>query len=75
MAEPMNEREALRRWAETWKEVAPRLEEIHRREIQEADNLRVLALLEEAFNQALKLPPRLSSGLVEMQKLLAKLPH
>jgi hypothetical protein len=36
--------------------------------------LKVLAALEGAFNHALRtMPPRASSGLVEMQKWLAKL--
>jgi hypothetical protein len=70
----MDEREMLHRWVETWKEAGPQLEAIRRREIREADNLKVLAALEGAFNHAVRsLPPRPSSGLVEMQQWLAKL--
>lgn len=70
----MDERETIERWVRTWKEAGPQLEAIRRREIQEADNLKVLASLEGAFNHALRtLPPRPSSGLVEMQAWLAKL--
>jgi hypothetical protein len=69
----MEERELVRRWVETWKAAGPELEAIRRREVREADNLKVLAMLEGAFNQALLLPTRESSGLVEMQALLAKL--
>jgi len=70
----MDQNETLRRWVETWKEAGPQLEAIRRREIREADNLQVLAVLEGAFNHALRtLPPRPSSGLVEMQQWLAKL--
>lgn len=69
----MNERELLQRWVETWKRAGPELEAIRRREIREADTLQVLALLEDAFNQALTLPPRESSGLVEMQACFRKL--
>ncbi len=70
----MDERETMQLWVRTWKEAGPRLEAIRRREIQEADNLKVLASLEGAFNHALRsMPPRPSSGLVEMQKWLAKL--
>ena len=65
----------IRRWVQTWKQAGPELEAIRRREIAEADNLQVLALLEGAFNHALLLPPRSSSGLVEMQRVLAKLPR
>ena len=72
----MEERDLLRRWVETWEEAAPHLQAIRRREIQEADNLKVLALLEGAFNHALRtLPPRPSSGMVEMQQWLKKLPR
>ena len=70
----MNEREAMRRWVETWKEAGPLLEAIRRQEIQQADNLQVLASLECAFNQAVReMPLRPSSGLVEMQRWFAKL--
>jgi hypothetical protein len=69
----MDERETLRRWVETWKEAGPKLDAIRRREIREADNLKVLAMLESAFNHARTLPPRPSSGMVEMQKWLVKL--
>jgi hypothetical protein len=65
----------IRRWVKTWKEAGPELEAIRRRELAEADNLKVLALLEDAFNHAITLPPRPSSGLVEMQKFLARLPQ
>jgi hypothetical protein len=66
----------MRRWVQAWKEAGPELEAIRRREIREADNLKVLAMLEGAFNHALRtMPPRESSGLVEMQRLLAKLPR
>ncbi|MFN0166253.1 MAG: hypothetical protein ACKV22_07460 [Bryobacteraceae bacterium] len=72
----MDERETLRRWVQTWKEAGPELEAIRRREIREADNLKVLALLEGAFNHAARtMPLRESSGLVEMQRWFAKLPR
>ena len=64
----------MRRWVETWKEAGPELEAIRLREVREADNLKVLAMLEGAFNQALRtMPPRASSGMVEMQRWFAKL--
>ena len=49
----MDEREMLHRWVETWRDAGPQLEAIRRREIQEADNLKVLAALEGAFNHPL----------------------
>lgn len=70
----MDEREAIRQWVETWKRAAPELEAIRHREIRDADNLKVLESLESAFNHAVhSLPPRESSGMVEMQRLFAKL--
>jgi hypothetical protein len=70
----MDEREMMRRWVETWKQAGPELEAIHRCEVEQADNLRVLATLERAFNHALRtLPPRPSSGMVEMQEWFGKL--
>jgi len=70
----MDDHEALRRWVETWQRAGPELEAIRRKEIKEADNLQVLAILERAFNHALRtLPPRHTSGLVDLHKRLAKL--
>ena len=69
----MEERDQIRLWVETWKKAGPELEAIRRREIAEADNLLVLAALEGAFNQAIRLPPRTSSGMVEMQACFRKL--
>jgi len=64
----------IRRWVEAWKNAAPVLEELRRKEIREGDNLQILASLEGAFNQALHSQPmRTSSGMVEMQKWFAKL--
>jgi L-amino acid N-acyltransferase YncA len=59
---------------ETWEKAGPELEAIRIREIREADNLKVLEMLEGAFNHAARtLPPRPSSGMVEMQAWFAKL--
>ena len=70
----MEDRETLRRWAEIWKGAAPELEAIRREEVRKADNLQVLALLEPAFNHAVRnLPPRAESGMVEMQAYFHKL--
>ena len=70
----MTEREMIRRWAQTWKEAGPELEQIRLREVRDEDNLRSLKLLARAFNQATSTqPPDESSGLVEMQRHLAKL--
>jgi len=72
----MDDEEKIRRSVQVWKDAAPVLDAIRHREIREADNLEVLKTLESAFNHALRtLPPRPSSGLVEMQKWFAKLPR
>lgn len=64
----------IRRWVENWEEAGRRLEEVRRQKIREADNVKVLALLEEAFNHALRTrKPRPWSGMVEMQDWFAKL--
>jgi hypothetical protein len=69
----MEERELIRQWVETWKRAGPELEAIREREIREADNVQVVAILRGAINLATQLPVRPSSGLVEMQRLFAKL--
>ena len=72
----MNEREAMRRWVETWKLAGPELEAIRRRELKELDTLETIASLESAFNYAVRnVPPQSSSGLVELHEWLAKLPR
>ncbi len=69
----MEERELMRRWVEIWKQAGPELEAIRQREIQELDTRQALESLESSFNYAVRLPPRPSSGLVEMQRYFAKL--
>lgn len=68
-----HEREQMRRWVETWKQAGPKLEAIRRREVRDADNLKVLESLTSSINYAVRLPPRPSSGMVEMQRLFARL--
>jgi hypothetical protein len=70
----MDEREAMRRWVETWKLAGPELEAIRRKEIEKIDVHQHLASLESAFNYATRtLPPRETSGLAELHEWLAKL--
>jgi hypothetical protein len=72
----MEERETIRRWVDTSQEAGPKLDALRYREIREADNLKTLALLESAFNHALRTSPlRPSSGLVQMQEWFAKMPR
>ena len=70
----MDEREAMRRWVETWKEAGPALEAILRKEIEKIDVPQELAVLEDAFNYAVRnARPEPTSGLVEMQAWFSKL--
>jgi hypothetical protein len=70
----MTEKDANRRWAQTWKEFGPELEKMRLREVRDEDNLLSLRLLARAFKHATTShSPEESSGLVEMQRYLAKL--
>jgi hypothetical protein len=53
----MDEHEIMRRSVQAWRDAGPQLEAVHRREIREADKLQVLAILEGAFNHALRTMP------------------
>jgi hypothetical protein len=64
----------IRRWVETWKRAEPELEAIRRKEIRETDNVTAIAQMEGVINYATRTsPPRTTSGLVEMQRIFAKL--
>ncbi len=70
----MTEKDAIRQWAQTWKEFGPELEKMRLREVRDERNLLSLRILARAFNHATSTqPPGESSGLVEMQRHLAKL--
>jgi hypothetical protein len=63
-----------RRWVKTWQEAAPRLEAVRRRELRELDAFTAISLLcgptdyhEEPW------APKPTSGLVEQQRLFARL--
>ena len=64
----------VKRWVETWKQAGPRLEAIHREDLRnfryEDHFAEIDALLEIAYRFA---QPRPTSGLVEQQRLFAKL--
>ncbi|MGA2620906.1 MAG: hypothetical protein ABSF26_25060 [Thermoguttaceae bacterium] len=64
----------LRRWADTWAKAGPRLERIRDRELRDMgyeERVRAIASL----LQMAPLPqrPRITSGLVEMQRLFRKI--
>jgi hypothetical protein len=63
-----------REWARTWKTAARELEAVRRAEIKSADTAAAIFALDDAFRSMLaSLPPRSSSGFVEMQTLFQRL--
>jgi hypothetical protein len=64
--------EDARAWAATWRRAAPELERIRRDELRRVSTDEALANLAPLFAAALELPPRTTSGLVEQQRLLAR---
>jgi hypothetical protein len=68
----MDEREAIRP-GDTLEEQADSELEARRKKLQNLNVQEALAAVEDEFNAALKLGPKESSGLVEMQKWFAKL--
>jgi hypothetical protein len=70
----VTEKEAIRKWVQTWKEAGPELERIRLQEVREEDNRLSLQMLASLFDHAVRRdPPDPSSGLVEMQRHFAKL--
>ena len=67
---------SLKRWVENWKAAGPELERLRREEIRSADTQKSIQLFDLAFKAALRnTPSRESSGLVEFQRLLKRLPR
>jgi hypothetical protein len=65
---------AGRRWVQTWREAAPRLEAIRRRELRQLDAFTAISRL--CGPADYREPPRAArptSGLIEQQRLFAKL--
>jgi len=63
----------MRRWVQTWKEAGPWLEEIRRRDIENADTQVAVSMLFSEDDDSPYLPRRTTSGLVEQQAWFAKL--
>jgi hypothetical protein len=65
----------LRDWVRNWQVVGPRLEQLRREEIRNANTQAAIKQFDLAFKAALRnTPPRQTSGLIEFQRLLRKLP-
>lgn len=65
---------AGRRWVQTWRDAAPRLEAIRRRELRQLDTFTAISRLcgTAGYREAPR-APRPTSGLIEQQRLFAKL--
>lgn len=63
-----------RRWVKTWQEAAPRLEAIRHRELRELDTFAAISLLcgPTDYQEGVR-APKPTSGLVEQQRLFARL--
>lgn len=63
-----------RAWVNTWRDAGPRLEAIRRRELRELDAFTAIALLcgPADYHQAPR-APQPTSGLIEQQRLFARL--
>jgi len=70
---PDPDQDATRAWVETWAKAGPKLEEIRRRELAAMtyeDRIRAIHSLLQLANRAG--PKRVTSGLVEQQRLFRK---
>lgn len=66
----------LRAWVHNWQLLGPELERMRRDDIRRANTQESVMLFDLAFKAALRnTPPRPTSGLVEFQRLLSKLPR
>ena len=65
-----------RRWVNTWRDAAPRLEAIRRLELQQLDVITAISWLcgPADYHEASR-APKPTSGLIEQQRLFAKLRH
>ena len=63
-----------RRWARTWQEAGPRLEAIRRQELKAVDSYRAISLLcgPTTYDEGPR-APKPTSGLLEQQRLFARL--
>ena len=66
----------LRAWVQNWSVLGPELERLRREKIRSANTSESIAQFDLAFKAALRnTPHRTTSGLVEFQRLLRKLPR
>ena len=66
----------LREWVRNWQIVGPQLERLRRESIRQANTQASIRQFDLAFKAAVRnTPHRQTSGLVEFQRLLRKLPQ
>ena len=67
------EKTLARKCLQAWREAAPVLDEIRREDIRNADTVKAVQLLDDAFDAAVWMTPlRETSGLVEQQAIFAR---
>ena len=72
----MSDTDRMLAWVRNWQVVGPELEQMGREDIRRANTQESIALFDLAFKAALRnTPARTTSGLVEFQRLLHKLPR
>ena len=70
----MTEAKKLKEWVKNWKSLGPRLEKLRIAEYRNSDLSETIFALSDASEAALRAhPPKPTSGLVEMQRLFAKM--
>jgi len=68
------EKQRVRQWIQNWEAVAPVLEELRAEAIRNSDTAAAIEQLSDAFESArLHWTPPTTSGLVEQQRLFARL--
>jgi hypothetical protein len=68
------DKEQLARWVQTWRKAGEELEKIRREEIRNSSTQTAILALNDAFISAIRLNPiRMTSGLVEQQRLFRKM--
>ena len=68
-----SERERLKQWVETWKRAGPELERVRREELRAFRHEENVGLIESLLDIGVEFGrPRLTSGLIEQQRLFMK---
>jgi len=69
-----SEKDDIRRWLAGWQTAGPMLERLRAEAIRNSDTAAVIEQLSDAFESALRhYPPATTSGLVEQQRIFARL--